>query len=180
MGTIACTPLCLKAIGLELPHTTGSTIWQRLYIHHGASCLVTEPEPQLLPSALRPMEPQHRLLLARCKGRQGHRAPKRFHYGQCNRFPYHFYRVVLSPPGLLLPCSTLQHLRLVLWLDLYDPLAYPPIFHFLCSDPAPHPLTKQLLWRTHRHWTLACQWPNHTLLMEETACGCGVRVTVGF
>jgi hypothetical protein len=51
---------------------------------------------------------------------------------------------------------------------------------FLCSDPAPHPLTKQLLWRTHRHWTLACQWPNHTLHMEETACGCGVRVTVGF
>lgn len=59
-------------------------------------------------------------------------------------------------------------------------LNYPPIFHLLCSDAVQHPLTKQVLWRTHKLWTLACLWPTYTQVVEQTECGAGVRVTVRF
>ncbi|MBK7481390.1 MAG: hypothetical protein IPI72_01420 [Flavobacteriales bacterium] len=86
----------------------------------------------------------------------------------------------LPHTGLLLPCSSLHHLQLVLWVHLHDPLPYAPIFHLLCSDPVLHPLTHQLLWKTHRRYTLASLWPNCSQVLEETACGCGVRVTLRF
>lgn len=86
----------------------------------------------------------------------------------------------LPPGGLVLPSTTLHGLQLVYWLHLYDLLPYPPILHLLLSDPVWHPMHKRTKWRTHKHWTLASLWPNHTQLVEETPCGCGVRFTVQF
>ena len=178
MRNTACT-LCLKAVGLELPHMTGSRPWLRLHINTETTCLKAEPKRAALPTPVPTLLPEHRRMLCWYKRRQGQHTPLRFRYGQCIRWPFHFY-VAKLPGGLLLPCSSLHHLQLVLWIDLHDPLPYPPIFHLLCSDAAPHPLTHQLLWKTHRRFTLAQLWPNCTQVMEETDCGCGVRVTVGF
>jgi len=181
MGTPACTPLCLKAVGLELPHMSGSRPQLRLHLHHPeAFCLKAEPQRAALPTPLPRLLPELRRMLAPHKRGQGKHHPLRFHLGPYSRWPFHFYRVKLPHTGLLLPCSSLHHLQLVLWVHLHDPLPYAPIFHLLCSDPVLHPLTHQLLWKTHRRYTLASLWPNYSQVLEETACGCGVRVTVRF
>lgn len=174
-------PLCLKALGWELPHMSGATIWQRLHIHIGDACYQkVEPRRDALPCHMPPLRCCHKVLLHAAKRKRGDHSPKRLHFGHWHRWPYHFYSHKLPDKGLLLPCSSLRQLRLVLWLQLHDPLPYPPIFHLRCSDPVQHPLTKHLLWKTHPHWTLASHWPTCTQEIEQTDCGCGVRVTVRF
>ncbi len=175
------SPLCLKAIGWELPHMTGATIGQRLHLHYGDTCILKEPPKRFtLPSPLPRLDPQQLRLLQSDQRGRGERRPKRLHFGPCKRWPYHFYVLKLQPKGLLLPCTTLHRVRLELWLDLYDPLPYPPIFHLRCSAPTIHPLTHHVLWKTHPHWHLAGLWPTCTQTIEDTPCGCGVRVTVRF
>ena len=175
------TPLCLKAVGLELPHMPGAKIWQRLDVYHGDTChQKEEPSRTALPGHMPPLQCCHKVLLHGAKRKPGDRRAPRLTFGHWHRWPYYFYSVKIPDKGLVLPCSTLSQLTCVLWLDLYDPLPYPPIFHLLCSDPVRHPLTKQVQWRTHKLWTLACLWPNCTQVVEQTECGCGVRVTVRF
>ena len=175
------TPLCLKAIGLELPHQHGARTWRSLHVHYGDTCyLKAKPCRAALPSHMPQLQPEDKELLAFGKRKPGDHYSPRLTFGHWHRWPYHFYSLKLPNKGLVLPSSTLSQLTCILWLRLYDPQPYPPIFHLLCSDAVQHPLTKQLQWKTHKLWTLACLWPTYTQVVEQTDCGCGVRVTVRF
>lgn len=167
-------PVCLKAIGLEVPHMAGATVWQQWHVHQGNTCLQkATPKRGTLPNCTPRPTPEERALM-RANG------TNRTHVGAYHRWHYRFHTLALPSNGLVLPCTTLHGMRFVFWLQLYDPLPYTPICYLLLSEPVWHPLHKCVKWRTHTHWTLACLWPNCTRTVEETGCGCGVRLTVGF
>lgn len=167
-------PIRLMAIGLELPHMRGATVWQRLDVHYNDECLYKLcPERGTLHNRTPARSDADNAVLSVARQRP-------VHLGKYQRWHYQFYQVEWGKHGLLVPCTTLHGMRLVYWAELYDPLPYLPIVYLLLSDARWHRLHKCIKWKVHKHWTLASLWPNYTQVVEETECGCGVRMTVGF
>lgn len=169
--------MCLKAIGVELPLMPGTRPYVLLQVFYD-ECLVCagRMSRSYLPVHA-PLLPPMAALLQLDRRARGERRPKRLVLGRFDRFPYHFYQLKLPTPGLHFPDGDLCHLRLRLWLELYDPLAYDPLVHLLGSDPVPGRYGC-IRWATHRHWSLIGSFGRVVQEHEETDCGCGVRVKV--
>ncbi|MBK7084296.1 MAG: hypothetical protein IPH53_06390 [Flavobacteriales bacterium] len=128
--------MCLKSIGTELPLMEGTRPYVMLQVlcDGGLVCAERMRRDHLPVHA--PLLPEMAALLERDRRKRGEHRPRRLTLGRCDRFQYHFYSLRLPNGGLLLPHHDLgAHLTLRLWVELHDPLAYPPLFHLLGSDP---------------------------------------------
>lgn len=166
----------VKRIGVELALMAGArprTI--ALQVRAGAECTPLLPmRRDHLPVAAR-LLPEQARLLALDKRKRGEHRPLRLLLGRFNRMPYTYYSTALP-----LAAPPLAHaMQLVLWLELYDAMfPYAPLFHFKGCEPRTHPLTHRVHWVEHRHWTLADCLGRPHLGIDETPCGCGVRVNL--
>ena len=171
--------MCLKAIGVELPLMPGTRPYVLLQVFYD-ECLVCagRMSRSYLPVHA-PLLPPMAALLQLDRRARGERRPKRLVLGRFDRFPYHYYMIKLPGTGLLFPDGDLGHLSLRLWLELYDPLAYGPLFHLLGSGPVADRFGRTR-WAAHRHWSLASCYGQLHQVQEATDCGCGVRVSMGY
>ena len=172
--------MCLKSIGTELALMEGTRPYVMLQVlcDGGLVCAERMRRDHLPVQA--PLLPEMAALLERDRRKRGEHRPRRLTLGRCDRFPYHFYSLRLPNGGLLLPHHDLgAHLTLRLWVELHDPLAYPPLFHLLGSDPVRDRLGRSR-WVAHRRWTPASAYGPLHQQYEHTPCGCGLRVTLRY
>lgn len=166
--------MCIKRVGVEIALMEGArpiSIALHVYVDERLQCKLPLKRDAL--PVRRPLAPWEERFLGRDQRKRGERRPKRLTYGPCHRAPYTFYSARLPSHGLH-PTGTL---RLELWMELYDPMwPYAPLFHFKCSDPKVHPLTKRTHWIEHRHLTMDSMLGRTQLHCDLTECECGVRV----
>jgi hypothetical protein len=177
----ACGPMCLKSVGVELPHMEGTRPAIRMQVLYDGTLVCAQYMRRDHLTTQAALLPELAAVLELDRRKRGERRPKRLTLGRCHRLPYHFYSLDLPGEGLHFPDGELgAHLALRIWLELYDPLfPYAPLFHLLGSDPVPDRYGR-VRWATHRYWSVASAFGMLHQQQEETPCGCGVRVTMRY
>lgn len=168
--------MCIKRVGVELALMDGTrpiSITAHIYIGDVLRCKLPLKH-DFLPIT-RSLTASEQFFLDKDKRARGERRPKRIHYGPCHRAPYTFYSAALPGDGVPLH----EGFRVEVWMHLYDPM-WPcaPLFHFKCSQARIHPLTKRVHWIEDKQWTATSNLGWAALQQDETACGCGVRVSM--
>lgn len=168
--------MCVKAIGAELPLMQGIRPYVMMQVLCDGQLVHAERMKRGHLPVHAPLLPEMAAVLEQDRRKRGEHRPRRLTLGRCDRFPYTFYCMPLPGTGVHLP-QRCGDLSLRLWLEMHDPLAFPPIFHLLTSDPM-RDRHGRLRWVKHRQWTLAAAYGPLNLQYEFTPCGCGVRVTM--
>jgi len=171
--------MCLTAVGVEVPLCEGSCPALKLEVFcSGTLVHKDDMRTERLPVHA-PLTEAMQAVLAQDRRRRGERRPLRLVLRRFHRWPFRFYAGYLPRPGLFLPDGELRHLTVRVWMELYDPLAFPVHFRLRGREPQLGP-TGRLRWVPFPGWRPAAFFPGFWQVHEESDCGCAVRVTMGF